>query len=234
MKDRTCSVEGCERSNYAKSWCNMHYTRWRRHGDIGDKAGRTPVANVLCSVDGCDKWAHAKSFCPMHYVRLRAFGSLDDPIMPTVEERFLAKVHKTATCWLWQASTDGKGYGQMRITVDGDERLVQAHRLSHELFVGKIPDGKVVDHICHVVNCVNPDHLRAVDHKQNMEHRIGAGKNSKTGVLGVSPRRKGYRATVRHNGHHFYLGTYSTIAEAEAVVIAKRLEVFTHNDLDRQ
>ena len=67
-----------------------------------------------------------------------------------------------------------------------------------------------------------------------MEHRSGAARHSKTGVRGVSPKRNGYRATIGHNGEHYTIGTYSTIAEAEAAVIAKRLEVFTHNDLDRQ
>ena len=28
-----CSIEGCEKSHSAKSYCRMHYTRFRRHGD---------------------------------------------------------------------------------------------------------------------------------------------------------------------------------------------------------
>jgi hypothetical protein len=30
----TCSVEGCERPAKTKGWCHMHYSRWRRHGDL--------------------------------------------------------------------------------------------------------------------------------------------------------------------------------------------------------
>lgn len=216
MSDRTCSIEGCGNINYGKTWCQMHYSRWRRHGDPLTDPSRKSAPRPQCSVDGCEKEAKAKMLCPMHYYRKRAFGSLDDPITPTVEERFLAKVLKTDTCWLWTASTDGSGYGQMRVTRDGVERLMQAHRLSYELFVGEIPKGNVVDHRCHAVNCVKPDHLRAALHKENMEHRSGAARNSKTGVRGVSPKRNGYRATIGHNGDHFTIGTYSTIAEAEA------------------
>lgn len=33
MSDRTCSVDRCERSSRKRGWCDMHYVRWRRHGD---------------------------------------------------------------------------------------------------------------------------------------------------------------------------------------------------------
>jgi hypothetical protein len=28
-----CTIDGCERPHYGRGWCNMHYTRWRTHGD---------------------------------------------------------------------------------------------------------------------------------------------------------------------------------------------------------
>ena len=33
MKERKCSIEGCEGKHYARGWCGMHYERWRKHGD---------------------------------------------------------------------------------------------------------------------------------------------------------------------------------------------------------
>ena len=34
MAQRTCTIDGCERTNYAaRGWCWLHYRRWRRHGD---------------------------------------------------------------------------------------------------------------------------------------------------------------------------------------------------------
>lgn len=30
----TCSVEGCERESVAHSWCDAHYARWRKYGDV--------------------------------------------------------------------------------------------------------------------------------------------------------------------------------------------------------
>lgn len=44
MADRTCSVEGCERSSACRGWCSMHYTRWRRHGDAGYIRQPEPLA----------------------------------------------------------------------------------------------------------------------------------------------------------------------------------------------
>lgn len=31
--DKPCSVDGCERNAMAKTFCQMHYQRWRTHGD---------------------------------------------------------------------------------------------------------------------------------------------------------------------------------------------------------
>jgi hypothetical protein len=28
-----CSVDGCDKQSDARGWCNMHWQRWRRHGD---------------------------------------------------------------------------------------------------------------------------------------------------------------------------------------------------------
>ena len=79
-------------------------------------------------------------------------------------ERFWAKVNKTDTCWLWTASTKGAGYGQY--IIEGKSYL--SHRLSYEMLVGSIPEGLVIDHLCKVKTCVNPEHLEAVTQYENM------------------------------------------------------------------
>ena len=33
LAERTCSIEGCERSVIARGWCSAHYQRWKAHGD---------------------------------------------------------------------------------------------------------------------------------------------------------------------------------------------------------
>lgn len=145
-------------------------------------------------------------------------------------ERFWSKVNKTDGCWLWTGSTISTDYGALKM--DGMRRY--AHRASYELSVGPIPDGFLIDHKCGTPRCVNPAHLRLATPKQNAENHRGH-SDSKLGVRGVSwsKRFRKYVATVQHFQKRHYVGSFHTLAEAEAAVIAKRNELFTHNDMDR-
>lgn len=148
-----------------------------------------------------------------------------------IQERFWAKVDMTSDCWLWTAHVTQRGYGQFW---DGN-KLVKAHRFSYELSVGTIPAGLDLDHrhTC-PKNCVRPDHLRPATRKQDNENRRGAQTNSKSGVRGVhwDKSRKRWAAHLQHNGKSIAVGRFDTIEEAEAAVVAKRLELFTHSDAD--
>lgn len=149
----------------------------------------------------------------------------------TTEERFWEKVEKTETCWEWTASVSRGGYGQFNI----GRTVVRAPRFAYENLVGPIPERMTVDHICHNPPCVKPDHLRLATNKENNENKSGAHANSKSGIRGVSwcTTNRKWRAVVGHNGRSYSGGYYTTMAEAEAAVVALRLELFTHNDLDR-
>lgn len=80
-----------------------------------------------------------------------------------VEQRFWIKVRPTATCWLWAASKDQKGYGYFRI----NGVLRRAHRVAYEAQFGPIPEGLTLDHLCRVTSCVNPLHLEPVTGGEN-------------------------------------------------------------------
>ena len=114
--------------------------------------------------------------------------------------------------------------------------MLYAHRVSFELASGPIPGGLSIDHICHNRGCVRPEHLRLATAKQNAENLSGLRKDNTSGVRGVfwNKANRNWRATICHNGALIYVGSYSTLAEAEAAVLAKRNELFTHNDLDRR
>ena len=80
-------------------------------------------------------------------------------------DRFIEKVEKTETCWLWLASKNKKGYGAF----DG----TNAHRWSYEHYKRPIPAGWQIDHLCKVTSCVNPDHLEAVTLEENLRRQHG-------------------------------------------------------------
>lgn len=153
--------------------------------------------------------------------------------MSTFEERFWAKVDKTDTCWNWTAQIAPEGYGR---SSGPDNKGALAHRAAYELAYGAIPEGMCIDHICRNRKCVRPEHLRAVTYKQNQENRALTGRaDSTSGVRGVIRDNTASKwfARVRHNGRSYYAGTFSNIEDAKAAVIAKRNELYTHNDADR-
>jgi hypothetical protein len=99
-------------------------------------------------------------------------------------ERFWAKVNKTDTCWLWTACKDIGGYGNYY-----NQR---AHRVAYEVLVGPIPDGMVLDHLCCVRACVNPEHLRVCTHVENV-----------LAPHSVSPTAINQRKTHCYRGHPY-------------------------------
>lgn len=82
-----------------------------------------------------------------------------------LRDRLLAKVVFTPTgCWEFTGARDRQGYGRL-MGLDQVTRF--AHRLSYELFVGPIPDGLQIDHLCNNPPCVSPAHLRPATARQN-------------------------------------------------------------------
>lgn len=70
-------------------------------------------------------------------------------------------------CWLWQGCLSQNGYG--RINKD------YAHRAMYEILMGPIPSRMVIDHLCRVRHCVNPDHMEIVTRGENILRGVGHG-----------------------------------------------------------
>jgi hypothetical protein len=82
-------------------------------------------------------------------------------------------------CWLHERTPE-KATGYVRCEISRVRDYV--HRFVYRALVEPIPDGKEIDHRCHNVDpscpsdasclhrrCVNPDHLEAVTHRENMD-----------------------------------------------------------------
>jgi len=66
-------------------------------------------------------------------------------------------------CWLKPANTR-QGYAQIMVA----GKRIPAHRITYTWLNGPPPTDLEIDHLCKVRNCINPSHLEAVTHAENM------------------------------------------------------------------
>lgn len=136
-----------------------------------------PGSTPPCSVWSCNEPARAKSYCDKHYQTYRRWG---DPLgsgRPSAMERFWTKFQRVESgCWEWTGKLDRMGYGWYTVGVRPNSKRWPAHRWSLTMLGGSpIPDHLTdVDHLCRNHRCVNPSHLEAVTHAENMRRSHAA------------------------------------------------------------
>lgn len=108
-------------------------------------------------------------------------------IYPDWWKRFHKRIsiRKNTDCWIWQGSLSD-GYGNFTI----NHIQYPAHRVSYTLFIGEIPTGLTLDHLCRNRRCVNPAHMECVTNKVNA-------------LRGTSPPAQNARKTHCSKGHEF-------------------------------
>jgi hypothetical protein len=96
----------------------------------------------------------------------------------SVKDRLLLKIEiQENGCWHWTGWIHSNGYGRYTPTKGQTD---SAHAWSYRVFVGPIPEGKQIDHICHNKDstckggtscmhrrCINPNHLETVTSLEN-------------------------------------------------------------------
>lgn len=84
--------------------------------------------------------------------------------MATAKQRLMSKVVPSSNgCWMFQGALLPNGYGYLY----GENAPTYAHRISYTVFVGPIPEGLTIDHLCRTRACVNPSHMEPVTGAEN-------------------------------------------------------------------
>lgn len=100
----------------------------------------------------------------------------------TVEERFWVKADRSngpTSCWIWQASKRGDGYGQFRLA----GRTRSAHIIAWILTYGEdVPAGMELAHDCpggDHKTCVNPTHVRPLTRREHAKETYAKGQTAR-------------------------------------------------------
>jgi hypothetical protein len=86
-------------------------------------------------------------------------------------QKFVEHQSSFEPCWEWLGAKSA-GYG--RIKVQG--KVCMAHRISYEYFIGPIPEGLEIDHLCRTPACINPAHLEPVTGSINAKRGLTGNK----------------------------------------------------------
>jgi hypothetical protein len=125
--------------------------------------------------------------------------------------RFWQRVdrHSSATgCWLWTGNLDTHGYGLFL-----PDRWVRqsAHRFSWLVAGRSLTPGKVLDHLCHNPQCVNPAHLEEVTQYEN----VMRGRNARIIAHLTGMCARGHPLTGRQIKPNGKVVTFCKICDAE-------------------
>lgn len=156
-----------------------------------------------------------------------------------MKERFLSKVHKTDSCWLWTAA--GNAYGVFWYKGKSES----AHKVAYELFIGPVPENMCVCHRCNNKKCVNPEHLYVASRGVNSAHAakdglykpLGGEKNGQAKLTWeqVKEIRRRYGKVSKHGkGRSHKRPSMKALAKEYGVSVATIYDVVHYNSFKEE
>lgn len=135
----------------------------------------------------------------------RATDNREYQVQRTAFQRFWLKVILPETkegCWGWSGPKISTGYSGFNVRVANDKWIkTGAHRYSYEAFIGPIPEGLQLDHLCRNPWCVNPAHLEPVTGRENVLRGSGPSAQNATATKCVRGHELvGYNAKIVAKG----------------------------------
>lgn len=170
---KICSIDGCNGKHKGYGYCDKHYQRLKKHGDVS-----VYFKPKKCNIEGCEGKYNGKGYCNKHYLRLKYHGDLmhergskySNPL--AAYEACVIRADNES-CWEWIGNQHGYGYGVLPYKKEN----IRAHRFSYSHYVGEIPEGMFVCHKCDNPVCSNPKHLFLGTNIDNINDCIKKGRH---------------------------------------------------------
>lgn len=149
--------------------------------------------------------------------------------IPRNKEQLLAHIRSRCIpndrgCWLWQGSTNTKGYGNIRYA----KKSCHVHKLTWELLNGEVPNRLCVLHSCDTPSCANPGHLFLGTNIENVKDKVRKGRQARN--AGEVPWAKLTWDKVARIRSEYSAGTTQTqLAGQYGVTQANISEIVRHN-----
>ncbi|MDX3637697.1 HNH endonuclease signature motif containing protein [Streptomyces europaeiscabiei] len=142
--------------------------------------------NAICKI--CQEWkvVRSRGMCNNCYRAFLKEAKRSGTFVPLIThsrqtpfEKVMGRTDKQPDgCWLYTGALMKDGYARVKDT--STDYALLTHRVVYEQLVGPVPEGLVLDHLCRVRHCVNPQHLEPVTVLENNQRGVRARLGERT------------------------------------------------------